>query len=99
MKRPNTLSLTASKTEYPTSKTIKFLGSIQKPELVDAYKREGRQLLSLDKVKSGGNLQTRSQSVMKQHIKELVDLKKQNELLKATLFGEMGHYKCLFFCF
>ena len=73
MKRPNTLSLTASKTEYPTSKTIKFLGSIQKPELVDAYKREGRQLLSLDKVKSGGNLQTRSQSVMKQHIKELAD--------------------------
>ena len=69
MKRSNTLSLTASTTKYPIEKTINFLGSIQRPELVKAYEREGRQKLSLDKVVSGENLQTRSQSVMKQHIK------------------------------
>ena len=73
MKRSNTLSLTASTTKYPIEKTINFLGSIQRPELVKAYEREGRQKLSLDKVVSGGSLQTRSQSVMKQHIKELAD--------------------------
>ncbi len=53
MKRKNTLSLTASTTEYPIEKTTKFLGSIQRPELVDAYEREARQILSIDLIKSG----------------------------------------------
>ncbi len=73
MKRKNTLSLTASTTEYPIEKTTKFLGSIQRPELVDAYEREARQILSIDLIKSGGVRQTRSQSVMRNHIKDLAD--------------------------
>ena len=76
MKRPNTLSLTASKTEYPTSKTINFLGAIQRPDLVKAYtrlKEDQRQIIPLDLVKSGGTKQTRSASKMGNHIKDLAD--------------------------
>jgi hypothetical protein len=76
MKRSNTLSLTASKTEYPTSKTINFLGAIQRPDLVKAYtrlKKNKRRILPLDLVKSGGTKQTRSASKMKNHIKDLAD--------------------------
>ena len=76
MKRKNTLSLTASTTEYPIEKTIKFLGAIQRPDLVKAYtrlKEDQRKIIPLDLVKSGGTKQTRSASVTRNHIKDLAD--------------------------
>jgi|TARA_R110002167_G_C12589618_1_gene644105 hypothetical protein len=67
MENKKTAMLLASKKGYPEQNTIDFLGKINKPELVDAYERIGRQVLSLDVVKSGGR-QTRKSTKMKNHI-------------------------------
>ena len=72
MSNTNTPSLKASKKGHEESTTRKFLGKIQRPELVDKYL--GRKMLQLEFVQSGGDIrQTRAIDLSDSHINNLAD--------------------------